>query len=737
LRVLTFSSSEEKLLKFLKDLDKGIDVSERQSNGKCYKDSFIGSQLITWISTTYLKIERRSALRLCDHFINAGLIEQAEKKKETKFLDDFVIYEKVNPFDILKLKEHTGFFPGIVQLLLFRTFNSNNSSMARLSQPVLPKLTIYNAKMTNSFIQMDGASPRSESDDEKELFKKRLSLDLPRELLIVIPSRRCVSLPVPLCEEDAVAGSSSFGGSSQNLSWKSSSFSLSKGGAKPTTQNNTSSKGSDTPTPKKKMSAHTLQSVSVNTIKTNTEKILVDKKKNAKSVKSIIQAAKTKPEDITYIEGVLSYMNNGRWKKFHLTVKFGVIIVKVQQKDQNVYQMINMPNKATCVPVSVSGRKYCLSLLAGGNTYFFDCKNRPDREFWLNAIINSIEELQRSQRSALQDVKFAGVASDLSGNITEFNEKAEILFGMKKEAVIGKNLKILLPPGLNFLHERFIGTFKKTGERRATGREMNAIILNNDESPVPVSVKHFRLPPMAFQKSAFYVEIKEIGIEPLADFFSSSERVNLKDLFGLKGEASEFISGVYKKMNENFKLIEEKIEKFQLMERVLKEQVDYFKVATEIKKRELDIMQSEIDLFSENSKLDKVMHLLDSENVDFRSFCKSLNCEAAWLFWKEAQSFRTQKSTQKDAIIKEANRIFEKFLDQNSEYKVVVDSEASQYIKEKIQTAEKNVFKSVQKDILFLLEEKVYFQYMDLAEIDEEELDEIDEGDEEDEIIFN
>eukprot|EP01080_Neovahlkampfia_damariscottae_P000491 gene491-8005_t len=738
LRVITFSNSQEKMIKFLSDLDSSIDVSERQSNGKCYKDSFIGSQLVTWISTTYLKIERRAALRLSDQFIHAGLIEEAEKSSNIQFKDDFVVYEKVHPFEIGKLKQHTQSIPTIIQLLLYRSYDSslNNISLyVNLSATKSGNKLL--GKPAQSFGNID-ISPRTESDTEDEhnheQMKKHSSLELPRDLLVVIPIRRCHSLPVPLYDLNQLKESNnlSSANSSQNLSSlkSSSKFDVSSGSTG-NMKSPTSKEAQVKRTSQRKINSN-LQSVSVNTIKTNTGKVFVDKKKD-KSVKSIIQAAKTKPEDVTYVEGPIHFLLNRSWKKFYIIVKFGVIIMKHKQKDTSVYQMINMTNKTICQQVSVSNRKYCLSFFVGGNPYFFDCLNRNDCDIWFHQIVKSIEDLQRSQRSALQDVKYAGVASDINGIVTEFNEKAELLFGFKKENVIGKNLKILLPPGLNFLHERFIGTYKKTGETRATRKEMNAIILNDDESPVPVTVKHFRLPPMAFQKSAFYVEIKQMAIETEFVSFKTKEKVNLKDLFGLKGETSEFISSIYKSMNENFKLIEEKIESFKLNEKVLKEQVEYFKIATEVKKREIDIMESEINLFSENSKLDKVMDLLDSEDADFRSFCKSLNCESAWLFWNESQKFRKQKSNQKEVIIKEATRIFDSFLNENSEFGIVVDSEASQYIKEKIQTGEKNVFKSVQKDVLFLLEEKVYFQYMDLTEIDEVEFNKIDVDDEEDE----
>ena len=57
---------------------------------------------------------------------------------------------------------------------------------------------------------------------------------------------------------------------------------------------------------------------------------------------------------------------------------------------------------------------------------------------------------------------------DAQGCVEMFNPACERLFGYSADEVIGQNVKMLMPPPERDEHDRYLGNFRRTGERRSS-----------------------------------------------------------------------------------------------------------------------------------------------------------------------------------------------------------------------------------------------------------------------------
>lgn len=82
------------------------------------------------------------------------------------------------------------------------------------------------------------------------------------------------------------------------------------------------------------------------------------------------------------------------------------------------------------------------------------------------------------------------VVIDEAGRMLAFNKSCEKLFGYSADEVIGRNVKILMPPAYSHEHDRYISNYKRTGERRiiGIGREVAGMHRDGTVFPMELSV---------------------------------------------------------------------------------------------------------------------------------------------------------------------------------------------------------------------------------------------------------
>jgi len=119
------------------------------------------------------------------------------------------------------------------------------------------------------------------------------------------------------------------------------------------------------------------------------------------------------------------------------------------------------------------------------------------------AIVRDITERKRTEqklresearvRSILETVAEGIVSIDDHGTVLSFNPAAEKIFGYTADEVIGRNVKMLMPPPYRELHDNFIVSYLSTGVQKVIGsrREVVGRRKNGTTFPMEVGVSEF------------------------------------------------------------------------------------------------------------------------------------------------------------------------------------------------------------------------------------------------------
>lgn len=99
------------------------------------------------------------------------------------------------------------------------------------------------------------------------------------------------------------------------------------------------------------------------------------------------------------------------------------------------------------------------------------------------------ELLYMNLRQVIDSAQAAFVGMDASGTITDWNKKAEEVFGWTEEEVVGRALaETIVPPALRAAHAAGLRRFLDTGDHRLLGETVELEALHRDGHLIPVEV---------------------------------------------------------------------------------------------------------------------------------------------------------------------------------------------------------------------------------------------------------
>src|SRR5258706_12560999 len=102
------------------------------------------------------------------------------------------------------------------------------------------------------------------------------------------------------------------------------------------------------------------------------------------------------------------------------------------------------------------------------------------------------EQGQRYEATRLKAVLETAVDGiiliDAKGIVQMFNPACERLFGYEAAEVIGRNVKMLMPPEFKTEHDQYLENYRTTGQRKIIGIGREVVGQRKDGTPFPMDL---------------------------------------------------------------------------------------------------------------------------------------------------------------------------------------------------------------------------------------------------------
>jgi diguanylate cyclase (GGDEF)-like protein/PAS domain S-box-containing protein len=131
------------------------------------------------------------------------------------------------------------------------------------------------------------------------------------------------------------------------------------------------------------------------------------------------------------------------------------------------------------------------TLLCAGMLSTWQARKAREVRASLAGAVDAVTHSEQRTRRILETAYDAYVAMDGEGKIIDWNDRAEALFGWKREEVLGRTVaETIVPPHFRDLHVRGLGHFMETGEGPVLNKriELSAIERGGREFPVELTI---------------------------------------------------------------------------------------------------------------------------------------------------------------------------------------------------------------------------------------------------------
>lgn len=120
----------------------------------------------------------------------------------------------------------------------------------------------------------------------------------------------------------------------------------------------------------------------------------------------------------------------------------------------------------------------------GGSTFVGIIHDITERKQTEQALRHGAAQLRAVLETAVDGV----ILIDASGNVLMFNPACEGLFGYKAEEVLGRNVKMLMPPPFRDEHDGYLENYRTTKERKIIGIGREVVGQRKDGTTFPMEL---------------------------------------------------------------------------------------------------------------------------------------------------------------------------------------------------------------------------------------------------------
>lgn len=195
--------------------------------------------------------------------------------------------------------------------------------------------------------------------------------------------------------------------------------------------------------------------------------------------------------------------------------------------------------------------------LPGKDGLFFRAVTNEQRVAWMSSLTPYCASTEWSTSSMVMAFVDPVVVASQDGIIIEVNEAMLSMFGHKRDAVVGKNVKILMPASVAQVHDGYIKMHIKTGQNKLVGKPRSVLAQHADGSPLPVIIS-LGVEANSNGTKTFIATIRADTLKkPMPTKVEMDALVKAKVLEVLEEAAAKISTGVSSEMEVVLKRLEE------------------------------------------------------------------------------------------------------------------------------------------------------------------------------------